>query len=78
MRVLVHMLVQLMYKPWKFGKDLGGLIFFVCTNHENAWEGFFYANFGSEKFLFDVQTMKIFECDLEGKRSKYFMWYQWY
>ena len=28
---------------------------------------FFYTNFGNENFLIDVQTMKIFECDLEGK-----------
>ena len=74
MRVLAHICVQLMYKPWKFGKDFQGHIFFVCTNHENCLEGFFYTNSFTENFSMYVQTMKIFECDLEGKPT-FYVWY---
>ena len=69
MRVLAHICVQLMYKPWKIRLKLLDKDFFVCTNHENFLEGFFYTNSFTENFSMYVQTMKIFECDLEGKRS---------
>ena len=71
MRVLAHKRVQLMYKPWKIRLKLLDKDFFVCTNHENFLEGFFYTNSFTENFSMYVQTMKIFECDLEGNPTFY-------